>query len=443
LQTDIAILGGGPAGYYCALRCAANGLQTVLVEKEALGGTGFRSGCLPVKFILDQIRIHKLASGEPPLSLASLPEAVSRDILKRGKVTADQVSQTMKVRLESAGVQVIEANPTVVSARQLNISGTPLHFKRLVLACGTTPKRPDTDVHTDSIFTHREAVRLDSPPQSLVILGGDVEGLEFASLFSEMGTAVTVLEMLPSFLPGTDRDILHPLWKRLQANGASLHAGAWADNIETVNQSIRVTTNDGTVLHSQHILSTIGRQPALPDGWDTIGLTVNGGRLPVDDQCQTQVKGIYCIGDLNGRMEMAHTAIQQGTFLADSLAHGSSIPWDYQALPRAMFTLPQNAGAGSQEIDLDAAGVVYKKAVVPLADTWRGFNQTAPESYLKLLFAEDETLLGAWVVDYEVSELGNVLALMVESEMNRQQIRNHLWIHPTVAEAALEAALDI
>ena len=447
MKTEVWILGGGSAGYTCALQCARKGLKTVLIENDTLGGTGLRWGCLPVKGLMDWIRLAKTATDPGHGGIAgqnALPPDLAASILSANRSAMETVSRRMAEDLLQAGVEVIIGSPSLRNLHQCRIMDRIIEFQYLVLATGTETM-PLEGIIPDGcqILTHRNVVSLEVPPESLLILGGDVEGLEFASLFSEMGTRVTVLDMVPRFLEGLDEDLKEPLFQRLEKNGVICRPGTRIVRGETLAQGVRLTAADGTTYEGERVLLAMARRPVLPEGFDRLELALVRDRVPVDQNTCTRQPHIFCIGDLNGRMEMAHTAQQQGYFLADYLATGVDVAWDYGPLPRAMFTLPQNGGAGLLEKELQAAGTPYRTAKVHWADTWRGAGQADVEGFLKVLSGEDGTLLGVWMTGWEISEQIGLLGLAIQRRLTLDELKRQLWVHPTRSEALLQAILAL
>ena len=447
MNTELVIIGGGPAGYHCALQCARQGLKPMLIEKESLGGTGLRWGCLPVKYMMDRIRAHKTRRGYWNGGIAGaelLGDGVAEAILADCRKTMAAVSDTMEQQLLDAGVTLLYGTPELTGPHQLELGEDTITFQRLVLATGTEAHPPaGIEIDGKRIMSHREAVNLTEVPTSMLILGGDVEGLEFASLFSEMGTRVTVLEMQPHLLAGTDSDLTAPLFRRMEANGVALNAATQVAAVQPLDRGVEVQAVDGRLYEAELALVAMARRPVIPDGLETTGLTLEAGRLPVDDNCCTAVAHIYCIGDLNGRLEMAHTAIQQGVLLADYFTRNKAVTWRYAPLPRAMFTLPQNGGAGRQENQLQAAGIPYQKAQVRWADTWRGMGQAETEGFVKVLAHEDGTLLGIWMTGYEISEQVGLAGMLIEEGKTVDALKQELWVHPTLSEALHMALLQL
>lgn len=447
MKKDLVIVGGGPAGYHCALQSARLGLKPLLIEKEALGGTGLRWGCLPVKTLMDGVRRAKSClTREPGGSLSGKPLTweTGESLLTDCSNKMQENSRRMEHTLTEAGVQVLYGNLRLMSDHALKVAGETVEFNRLVLATGTEALPPQGVVpEGDRIITHREAVNLTTPPKDLVILGGDVEGLEFASLFSELGTKVTVLEMQPEMLAGFDGDLTEPLFRRLRSNGVKLETSERVKAVHLTGSGVEVTTSKGNRYQAEKAMVAMARRPVVPEGLENTSLVLEQGRIPVNDQCATKLPHIYCIGDLNGRMEMAHTALQQGIFLADHLATGRVMVWDYGTLPWVIFGLPQCGGAGAQEKNLKEQGIPYRKSVVYWKDTWRGIGQQEAQGFLKILVSNEDTLLGMWMTGENISEMAALAGVVVTRNTTLQQVKQQLWVHPTLSEALLQAVLQL
>ena len=447
VKKDLVIVGGGPAGYHCALQCARLGLKPLLIEKDALGGTGLRWGCLPVKTLMDGIR--RVKSGferEPEGSLSAKPLAreTGESLLADCRSKMAENSRRMEHTLTEAGVEVMYGNLRLISDHALELNEKTIEFNRLVLATGTEALPPQGVVPDGRhIITHREAVNLTTPPKSVVILGGDVEGLEFASLFSELGTKVTVLEMQPDMLAGFDDDLTAPLFHRLALNGVTLERSARVEAVHLTDTGVEVVTTRGNRYQAEKAMVAMARRPVVPEGLENTSLVLEQGRIPVNDQCATKLPHVYCIGDLNGRMEMAHTALQQGIFLADHLAAGQDMGWDYGTLPWVIFGLPQCGGAGAQEKNLKEQGIPYRKSVVYWKDTWRGIGQGEAQGFLKVLVSDEGNLLGIWLTGENISEMAALAGVVVNKKTTLQQVKQQLWVHPTLSEALLQAVLQL
>ncbi|SFH68872.1 dihydrolipoamide dehydrogenase [Tindallia magadiensis] len=443
-EAKVLIIGGGTAGYACAMECGKHGLETILVEKEpALGGTGFRSGCLPVKFLLDQLKLTR------KVEMTGRKLAVDEGALfQKCQQYMAETSQRMERKLKENGVQLLLGNGKFLDADTYQVDlpddSHQIRAEKIVLATGTSPGYPEP-IRPDGnkLLTHREAVMLNRIPESLLVLGGEVEGLEFASLFSELGSRVTVLEMMPTFLEGMDEDLKQPLFDRLLKNGVILKSGCKVAEAETLPEGVKVRTESGETYLGEKAIVAMSRKPNFPKGLQELGIEIKENRIFINRQCQTSLAHMYAIGDINGRMEMAHTAGQQGLFLGRHLALNQSIPWEYDALPRAMFTIPENAGAGKQEKELMAEKTSYRKGIAYWKDTWRGGVQPWSEGHIKVLVSDEGVLLGVWMTGLDIGEQVSFLGMMVQQKMKVSDIEKHLMVHPTLSEGILQAIGNI
>ena len=374
-----------------------------------------------------------------PLSMEA-----SSGIFSDCRETLEHTDVRMRQTLEKAGVTLVYGTPRLTGPHHLEINDETIEFQRLVMATGTEAAPPE-GIEPDemSLLTHRGVIGLTKPPETFVVIGGDVEGLEFASLFAEMGTRVTVLEMMPQIMAGMDDDLTEPVYRRLKETGVVLHSRTQVSGVKKTENGVQVDTADGRQFHGDKAMVAMARRPVVPEGLSSTGLSLEKGRLQVNDQCQTDVPHIYAIGDINGRLEMAHTALQQGLLLADHLAAGTPLSWEYGPLPRVLYTLPQNGGAGLQEKQLQQQGVAYQKAQVYWRETWRGAGQTDPEGFLKILVGHDGVILGIWMTGYEISEQVNLAGYLVSRKATAEEVKRHLWVHPTLGEALLQAVLQL
>jgi dihydrolipoamide dehydrogenase len=428
VDTELLVLGCGPAGWYCALEAARAGFRTALAEKAELGGTGFRWGCLPVKMGLDAMRRGRAALP----SLAAMRE----------------VERRLEEGLRAAGVALLAGEASFLDAHTLSVGGRQVRAETVVIATGTRPAAPASPgfapaglaLDGQRVASHVELVRRGRAPRSAVVVGADVEGVELACLLAGMGSRVRLLEQLPEILPGQDRDLAGPVQAKLEGLGVRLHLGARVAGAAARARGAVVVLQSGEELAAELVLLTGLRAPNLPAGLDRAGVAWEADRIPVDERFRTSVPHVYAIGDVNGRCGMAHAAIQQGLLLPRSLRGGPPAPAAYPAPPRAVFTVPEIAGAGLQERELQAQGLPFRSTRVQLAETWRGLSRERQEGFLKVLAAPEGRLLGLWVCAEDASELAAPFGPLLERQATVEEVRRSLFIHPTLAEALLEAA---
>jgi dihydrolipoamide dehydrogenase len=459
-RTELLVLGSGPAGWYCALEAARAGFRTALAEKAELGGTGFRWGCLPVKMGLDALRRALAARGtalisDPARPRPSLPAPPRRPLASLPSPSRlAEVERRLEEGLRSAGVKLLRGEASFLEAHTLAVGDLRVRAETVVIATGTRPAAPaGLTLDGERVLSHADLVRRGRAPRGearlrrVAIVGADVEGAELACLLAGLGARVHLLEQEAEILPGQDRDLADPVQATLESLGVRLRLGA---RVAAVGPAARgplaargavVALAGGETLEVERVLVTGLRAPNLPAGLGQAGVACTEDRIPVDAAFRTSAPGVYAIGDVNGLCGRANAAIQQGLLLPATLRGGPPPPAAYPAPPRALFTIPEIAGAGLQERELQARGIPYRSARVELADTWRGLSLAdgLRPGFLKALAAPDGRLLGLWVCAENASELAAPFGLLLERGAGVEDIRRSLFIHPTLAEALLEA----
>lgn len=432
---DLLVLGSGPAGTYAALGGARAGLRTALAEAAELGGTGFRWGCLPVKMALDGLRAARRAGGR--LGGRALGD---RGLPSRLAPRLAGVEQRLERDLSAAGVTLIRGAASFLDPHTVEAGGELLQAAVVAIATGTHPAAPP-GIGLDGrlVLSHADLFRLPRLPRSAVVVGADVEGVELACLLAGCGTRVCLLEKEPEILPGQDRDLTGPVQESLAALGVRFRLGAAAAGVRARAGGAVVELADGSALQTERVVVTGLRAPNLPAGLEAAGVRSAGDHLPVDSLFRTSAAHIYAIGDVNGLCGMAHAAVQQGMLLPALLRGGNPAPQSYPTLPRAMYTLPEVAGAGRQERELERQGVPFRRSLFPLADTWRGISREIREGFMKVLAAPDGRLLGIWACAEDASELAAPFGFLLERGATLEELRRSLFLHPTLAEGLLEA----
>ena len=439
MHFDCLVIGSGPAGLYAALSCAKKGYSTVIVENRSWGGTGFSNGCLPVKKILDRIKVfRKYNSIFHHQQFGEFPE--SGRILFNDRTYGRRIEVKVKERLQEAGVETLYGNGFFVSERVFNIEGKIIQADRILIATGTSPSSPEgIPLDGDRIISHREAVVLDKLPEEMIIIGGNVEGIEFATLFSSLGVKVVVVEQEWEILSGNDRDLVLPLLTDLENHGVVLKTGVKIVSSEVNRDMVELKTEEGEAFVTEKVLVTGVRAPNFPRGLDRAGVHYLRWGIPVNKKLETNVSGIFALGDINGLHGMAHIAIQQGVFITEGF-DGKTVPQDYSALPRAVFSLPEIAGAGKQEWELLEAGMEYRTVSFDLKDSWRGFSRDIDSGFIKLIFDMNEQLSGIWMTGENASTVMSASGLLLKKRISKREILENLFIHPTLGEGILEGA---
>ena len=436
MDYDVLVLGSGPAGFYCARHCAGLGRKTILVERDQLGGTGFRWGCLPVKMMLDRLRAGER---EPDEVRSGRTASLIPDTARRIQGAETRIRRG----LTAAGVKVARGEGRFEEPNTIRLGKQSVTASHVVIATGTEPAGwPGVPLDGRIVISHREILGLTEVPEHLLILGGDVEGIEFACLFARLGGRVTVIEKESRILPGTDPDLIEPVERDLLRREVSLRTGVEVTNC-TIAGGATVRLIDGSTVQGDRILVTGLRRPNFPDGLERIGVEHDEQKIEVNTELQTRCPTIFAVGDINGITGMAHAAIQQGLLAALRIAGlDHTVSPVGPPYPRAVYTIPEIAGAGYQENELVAQGIPYTRLRYALADTWRGLSKGIEEGFIKVLAGGDDRILGLWICAADASEQASLFGTLLAGNLTIEGLRSALILHPTLGEAALEAVLQ-
>lgn len=424
---DVIILGGGVAGYYSAKALRQGGRSVALIEKEALGGTALRWGALPVKRALDFFKERK---GPREALLTSWQEDLR------------QLNFKLEENLLALGVDLYYGEGELLDAQRVKVGEESLKADYIIIATGTQATSIEgIEIDRERIITHKEAIVLKDIPDSIVILGGNVEGVEFASLYAELGVRVTVVEREDKLLLGYDQDLVRPVEERLVEKGVNIIKCKAAQKAYVEDDKVTVLLEDESVIEGDKVLVTLQRKPNFPKGIDRLNIDVDKDKIVVDENLRTGEKNIFAIGDINGIMGLANVAINQGLQVAEYILNKKKVSMNYGPLPRAVFTLPEIAGIGKQEEDLK--GFKYKVGYCNFKDTFRGWARGIEEGFVKVLVDEEENILGIWQVGNLVSEYIGIISPLFNKGLKVEDLKNNLIIHPTLTEGILEAILNI
>lgn len=446
MKYDLLVIGAGPAGYYCAVNGALKGLRTAIIEKEELGGTGLRWGCLPVKKILDQIRM--VVDLENLMISNKMKNNVIKKTYKNVYFKALDELKSIEGNIENSfkdkGIDIYYGDGEFKDENTYITHDYILMGQNIVIATGTSPVGiGNIQVDRDIVITHKEAITLKELPKKMIIIGGNVEGTEFASLFSNLGVEITIVEMEDDILKGNDRDIVEPLEDTLVSKGVTILKGVGAQGVELVNNGGRVFLDNNSFIEGDKVLVTGFRKPNFPNGLEGIGVNVEDGKIIVDRNLKTTIPNIYAIGDINGILGMAHVAIQQGILVVENIISCKDITQNYEALPRAIFTIPEIAGVGAQEWELREKNINYRVEKSYLRDTWRGFSKEIDEGFVKIIVNEKNQILGLWMWGRNVSEVIGSFGYLIDNKVKLDDIKENLFIHPTLSEGILDTVIKL
>ena len=441
MKYQVAIIGGGPAGYTAAEAAARAGLSVVLFEKRALGGVCLNEGCIPTKTLLYSAKVYDTTRHAQKYAISvqepifDLPKIIAR----KQKVVRKLVLG-IKSRLTAAGVTMVTGEAEVADKSHVKCGGELYECDNLLLCAGSeTFIPPIPGVEGVPYWTHRDALDCKQLPQSLVIVGGGVIGMEFASFFNSLGTKVTVIEMLDEILGGMDRELSALLRADYAKRGVTFLTSTKVVSLEGDASSVRVSVENAggaSVIEAEKVLLSVGRRPVLK-GFGLENLDVEKderGRLRVDSHMQTSLPGVYACGDLTGFSLLAHTAVREAEVAVHHIA-GQADEMSYAAIPGVVYTNPEIAGVGETEESLQRKGIACRTVKLPMAYSGRFVAENeGVNGVCKLILSENDIILGAHMLGNPASEIIVQAGMAISLRLTAGQWARMVFPHPTVGE---------
>ena len=448
MKFQVAIIGGGPAGYTAAEAAGKAGLSVVLFEKQNLGGVCLNEGCIPTKTLLYSAKTYDGArhAQKYAITVSDLGFDLPKIISRKQKVVRKLVLG-VKGKLTAHGVSIITGEATVVDKHHVQCGEEVYECDNLLLCTGSdTFIPPIPGVEKVSYWTHRDALNNKEVPASLVIIGGGVIGMEFASFFNSLGVQVTVIEMMDEILGGMDKELSGLLRAEYAKRGiqfmlttkvVSLEMAA--DNQVQVNYESSEGVSGAVV--AEKLLMSVGRRPVTQGfGLENLHLDKNErGNVVVNAQMQTSEPTVYACGDLTGFSLLAHTAVREAEVAVHHIS-GKDDAMSYRAIPGVVYTNPEIAGVGETEESLQKKGIAYRVSKLPMAFSGRFVAENeGVNGVCKLLLGEDDTVLGAHVLGNPASEIIVAAGMAVEMKLKAEDWQKIVFPHPTVGEIFKEA----
>lgn len=456
---DLAIIGGGPGGYVAAERAGAAGLKVVLFEKKSLGGVCLNEGCIPTKTLLYSAKVYNYAkTGDHYGVYVSDPTFKYDEIVARKNKVVKKLVGGVKAAMKGNKVEVVAENATIQGRDNEGIKveagGNEYVAKNLLICTGSeaaVPPFPGLKEAGERIVTNREILAMTEMPESLVVIGGGVIGMEFAAFFSTLGTKVTVVEMLPKILGPLDDEISEMLQKTYEKRGVEFCLRCKVTGIE--GDTVVYEDPEGKVcrVSGDKILVSVGRRANLQGfGLENIGveLALNPAGRPygikVDEKMRTNVPGVYAAGDVTGFSMLAHTASREGEVAVNNIL-GKEDRMRYNAIPGVVYTNPEVAGAGLTETEAKAKGIDYKVVKLPMAYSGRfvAENERGDGICKIIVGSRFHEVLGVHMLGNPCSEIIHSACLAIEAEMTLEQLQEIVFPHPTVSEILKETAFTI
>lgn len=448
MKYDVAIIGGGPAGYTAAEKAAKGGLSTVLFEKNALGGVCLNEGCVPTKTLLYSAKTYDQIKHASKYAVsAENPSFDYPKIIARKNKVVKKLTAGIRMKMKESGVEVItgeamiqgktdEGNILIQYAEQV------YEAKNLLICTGSESVIPPIPgINETEYWTSREALQSKELPASLIIIGGGVIGMEFASFFNSMGTEVQVVEMLDKILGPMDKELSDMLQAEYTKRGVKFYLGHKVTGIH--GQEVMVEKDgESFTLHGEKVLLSVGRRPVTKGfGLETLALEPFRNGIKVNEYMQTSLPNVYACGDITAFSLLAHTAVSEAEVAINHIL-GKARAMSYKAIPGVVYTNPEIAGVGKTEEELQASGTPYQVKKIPMAFSGRFVAENEMgNGVCKLILAEDGTLIGAHLLGNPASELIVIAGIAIEKGMKAEELTSFVFPHPTVGEILKEALL--
>lgn len=446
MEYDIAIIGGGPAGYNAAEKAAINGLKTVLFEKNAIGGVCLNEGCIPTKTLLYSAKLLDNMKGASKYGILEGEQAgfdLGKIISRKDKVVK-KLTGGVKMKLTSSGVEIVEGVATLLGEKsdKIRISCNEVEYVvKYVLVCtgSDTIIPPIKGLADVAYWTSKEALEIKELPKSLVIIGGGVIGIEFASFFNSMGVKVTVIEMMPEILGAMDKETSAMLRKEYAKKGIDFHLNTKVTEVSPEGVTIEKDSKT-SIINADRILLSVGRKANTDKvGLSNLSVEILRNGVRVNEYMQTSHPRVYACGDITGYSMLAHTAIRESDVAVNHIL-GIDDPMSYKAIPGVVYTNPEIAGIGKTEEELKAAGSYCQVLKLPMAYSGRFVAENELGNGLcKLIIDEEAKIIGCHMLGNPASELITIAGMAIEQELTVDDFRKVVFPHPTVSEIIHES----
>jgi dihydrolipoamide dehydrogenase len=452
MAKKIVIIGAGPGGYVGAIKAAKMGADVTVVESDRVGGTCLNRGCIPTKALLacSDVLTGIKEAGEFGIRIEGQVKPDIAFMMARKDKTVERLVKGIEFLFDKNNVKLIRGKGKISGKNEVTVSKEDgltekLPADAIIIATGSSPAQiPVFPYDGEKVITSDEALNLRHIPSSMIIVGAGVIGCEFGMFFNNLGTSVTMVEVMDHALPLEDREIGQELEKVLKRKKIKLALGARIEKAEITEKGVKARLSDGKEVEAEIMLVAIGRKANVTDiGLEEIGVKVEKGRIPVDEYMRTNVEGVYAIGDVVPGPQLAHLASAEAECAVENIM-GKQCRIDYSAVPRCVFTDPEVAGVGLTEEEAVGRGYTIKKG--EFAFRGLGKAQAMGQIFGKVKIIADrdtDKILGASIIGPHATDLIHELVVGVKCGLTATEIGKAIHAHPTLAEAVMEALNDV
>ncbi|MCL4377246.1 MAG: dihydrolipoyl dehydrogenase [Actinobacteria bacterium] len=451
INTELAVLGGGPGGYVAAIRASKLGVKTTVIEKENLGGVCLNWGCIPTKTLyhVAQMIEEIKKSGIFGINVSGYNLDFKKAMERKDKVVAAQ-RQGLAFHFRKNNISVVGGTGKITSNNRIMVNkengeSTEVMAKNIIIATGSSAASvPPFNLSVDGIIDNIGILSLEKIPESLVIIGGGVIGCEFANIFNAFGSNVTIIELLPRILSTEDSGVSEVINHVFTKKGIKILTGSTVEEVKKEQDKFVCKIKNNGEMTAEKILISVGRKPNSKGiGLEEVGIaTDEKGFIKADSHLRTNIPNIYAIGDVIGGLQLAHVASAEGIMAAENIA-GKNKTMDYRVIPWAVFTSPEIGTVGINEEQAIKKGIKVCKGLFPFTNSGKAFITGETEGFVKVITdSETGEIIGAQIIGPRASDLIHEVAVAMKAEMTVDGLAETVHSHPTLSEAVMEAAED-
>ncbi len=456
MKYDVIVIGSGPGGYVAAIRASQLNLKTAIVESAELGGICLNWGCIPTKALLKSAQVYNYLKHAENYGIKIEGEAKADfdAIVRRSRTVAETMSKGVQFLLKKNNVDVIEGFATLTKDRcvsvDLNDGGTALYeADHIILATGAHSKElPHIKQDGEKVIGYRMALTLPKLPESMVVMGSGAIGSEFAHFYSSLGTKVTIVEFLPNIVPVEDEEISKQLERAFRKNGVKVMTSSAVQSVDTTGEKCKVTVKDAKEkiieIECDVVLSAVGVETNIVGlGLEKLGISVERGKVLVDEYYRTNCPGVYAIGDIVPGPALAHVASHEALVCVEKIAGLNPVPVDYKNIPGCTYTAPEIASVGLTEKKALEAGYELRIGKFPFTASGKATAAGNRDGMIKLIFDKNtDEILGCHMIGENVTEMVSGIVLARQQHVKGPELIHAVHPHPTLSEAIMEAAAN-
>ncbi|CVI65959.1 MULTISPECIES: dihydrolipoyl dehydrogenase [unclassified Alistipes] len=448
MKYDIIVIGSGPGGYVAAIRASQLGKKTAIVERAEAGGVCLNWGCIPTKALLKSAQVYTYCKNAAHygLELAGEVRPDLEKIVARSRGVAETMSKGVAFLLKKNNIDLIQGFGRLKGDGRVNVDGTEYEADHIILATGARPREmPFMPIDGKHVISSREALTLTELPETMIVVGTGAIGSEFASLYASLGTKVTVIEYLPRMLPLEDEEVSKTMERSFRKLRATVLTSTTVKSVK-VNADgkceVEIEGKKGTeILTADVVLSAVGIKSNIERiGLEELGIRVERDKIVVDRFYRTDAQGVYAIGDIVGGPALAHVASAEAICCVEAICGLNPSPVDYSTVPSCVFTTPEVASVGLTEQQAREQGLAYKVGRFPFTASGKATAAGDRDGFVKLIFGEDDKLLGAHLVGANVTEMIAEPTLAKALGATAHRIARTIHAHPTMNEGVMEAS---